>query len=415
MPPTRRTGLSALTGIALGFAILLFGNQGGRAAELEVPPAASAQAILGDRVEGPNYYVEEAVRSDGYLEVFVLVTDYGRFTVQGRALLDRRLGELRAIEAIGKISKSKAFGNALAESATAPVRLAADTVKNPVKTVKQTLSGVGAFFDRTASGLKNIGSDPDSIVDSALGVSAAKRQIAYELGVDPHTDFKPLARRLEQLAQAVAAGGLLPQAAFSAVGGLGGVAGTVLSSTNTVAGVRALVRDKTPAQLQDINRARLKEMGVSKAVAGRFLDNALYTPADKTALVAALHSLKGVKSRGLFIDRAAQTKRRDLAYFQVRRAELIADYQRSTGRIAGFVMLGGIPFNQLQDGRILAIMPFDKVALTESVNGIFTVVTDDMRRLKQGLKAELRVTGGVTNKARRRLAQLGWTVVPGDR
>jgi hypothetical protein len=388
------------------YLVLLLATQTGRAADFETPPTVSASAILGDKVGGPNYYVDDIVRSDGFLQVFTIVTDYGRFSVQGRALLDRRLGELRAIVAIERISKSKAFANALATSAIAPVRLAVETVKSPVKTVKQTLSGVASFFDRAASGLRNVGSDPDSFVESALGVSAAKRQIANELGVDPYTDFKPLATRLDELARAIAAGGLLPKAAFTAVGG---AAGTALSSTSTAEGVRVLVRDKTPAQLQDLNRARLKEMGVGKAAAGRFLNNALYTPADKVALVAALHSLKGVQNRGLYIDRAAQAKRRDLAFFLVWRAEHIVQYQRSTGAIARFVSLGGIQLNQLKDGRILAVMPFDQLALTEEVSRTFNTVTEDMRRLESPA-GELRITGQVTKKARQRLGELGWTV-----
>jgi hypothetical protein len=389
------------------YLVLLLATQTCRAADFETPPVVSARAVLGDKIGGPNYYVDDAVRSDGFVEVFTLVTDYGRFTVSGRALLVRRLGELRAIMAIEKISKSKVFANALATSAIAPVRLAVETVKSPVKTVKQTLSGVEAFFDRAGSGLRNIGSDPDSFVESALGVSSAKRQIAHELGVDPYTDFKPLATRLDELAAATAAGGLLPKAAFTAIGG---VAGTALSSTSTAEGVRVLVRDETPAQLQDLNRARLKEMGVGKAAADRFLKNALYTPTDKVALVAALHSLKGVKNRGLYIERAAQAKRRDAALFLVSRAELIAQYQRSTEGIVRFVSLGGIPLNQLKDGRIMAVMPFDRLVLTESVSRTFNTVTEDMRRLESRPAGELRITGLVTKKARRRLRELGWTV-----
>ena len=171
-----------------------------------------------------------------------------------------------------------------------------------------------------------------------------------------------------------------------------------------------LVRDETPAQLQDLNRARLKEMGVGKAATDRFLKNELYTPTDKVALVAALYSLKGVKNRGLYIERAAQAKRRDAALFLVRRAELIAQHQRSTEGIVRFVSLGGIPLNQLKDGRIVVVMPFDRLVLTEAVSRTFNTVTEDMRKLESRPTGELRITGLVTKKARQRLGKLGWTV-----
>jgi hypothetical protein len=171
-----------------------------------------------------------------------------------------------------------------------------------------------------------------------------------------------------------------------------------------------LVRDETPAQLEDINRARLEKMGVGKAAAGRFLKSAFYTPTDKVALVAALYSLKGVENCGLYVERAAQAQRRDSALFLVRRAELIAQYQQSTGGIVRFVSLGGMPLNQLTDGRIMAVMPFDRLALTEEVSQTFDTATEDMRRLERRPAGELRITGLVTKKARQRLAKLGWTV-----
>jgi len=393
---------------AAAYLLLLLATHTGQAAEFETLPTVSARAILGDKVGGPNYHVDEAVQSDGYVEIFTLVTKYGRFTIQGRALLVRRLDELGAIVAIERMSKSKAFVKALATSAIAPARLAVETVKNPVKTVKQTVSGVGAFFDRLGSGLRNAGSDDsDGLIEGALGASSAKRQIANELGVDPYTDFKPLATRLDQLAAAMAAGGLLPQAAFTAIGG---PAGTALSSTSSVEGVRALVLDQTPGQLRDLNRARLTEMGVGKGAASRFLNNALYTPTDKVALVAALRSLKGVENCSLYIDRAAQAKRRDAALFLVKRAELIAQYQRSTGGIVRFISLGDMPLNQLKDGRILAVMPFDRLVLTEEVSRTFVTATEDMRKLERRPAGELRITGQVTKKARQKLRELGWTV-----
>ena len=50
-------------------------------------------------------------------------------------------------------------------------------------------------------------------------MSSAKRQLAAELGIDPYTDFKPLADKLDETATTMALGGLAPKAVFTAIGG----------------------------------------------------------------------------------------------------------------------------------------------------------------------------------------------------
>ena len=61
-----------------------FGTAGAFAAQIEDPPSGSASAILGGQVRGSNYQIDNAVRSDGFLQIFELNTTYGRYQVQGR-------------------------------------------------------------------------------------------------------------------------------------------------------------------------------------------------------------------------------------------------------------------------------------------------------------------------------------------
>ena len=369
-------------------------------ASSENPPNTTPRSALGKLATGPNYTIGNPVRSDGFLRIFTVNSRYGRFTISGQQRLIARLRELAALSVLEQKSKSEAFGKALGRAATSPVRLAGDVVKNPIGAVGKTISGVGNLFGRIASGVTNPGADPDSLPASLIGVSGAKRKLAYNLNVDPYTTFRPLAKALDDMATATALGGLAVTVGYAAVPG---TAGLLLSRTTTANNVKNLVRDKTPAQLQDINRTRLTRMGVDGGTTRRFLGHKLYTPTDKTAIVAALNVMGGVKNRRIFIARTLNANSRDLAFFLRRRAELLSQYHRQTGNLASFVLVRGFPLNQLRDGRVLALVPLDELSWSKNAAGAFTTITEELRRLKASRGVELRITGRATPMARKML------------
>jgi hypothetical protein len=281
-------------------------------------------------------------------------------------------------------------------------------LKNPFGTVEQTVSGVSDAFGKIGSGLSNPGADPDGLAASAIGVSSAKRQLAAELDVDPYTDFKPLADKLNDVATTIALGGLGPKAAFSLIGG--GV-GMAISYSSTAEDVRNLVRDKTPSQLFEHNAQLLRAMGVSDRTAAAFLDNDFYTLTDQTRIVTALHALGKVANRSVFIERAAGVHARDLAFFLVRRSEMIADYQRASGgQIVGFVSAGGFPVNIRADGRALMIAPIDLLAWSATPLQALAAISSALRSEGRGEAVELHISGTVTPRAQSALQSMGWTV-----
>ena len=399
----------AIRALQLCFVLfLLLAFTGVAATAFENPPSTTPSASLGKLATGPNYTIENPVRSDGFLRIFTVNSKYGRFTINGRERLISRLRELAALSVLEQKSKSKAFTNALTRAATSPVRLAGDVIKNPIGAVGDTISGVGSLFGRIASGVTNPGADPDSVAASLVGVSSAKRKLAFDLNVDPYTSFKPLEKALEDMATATALGGLAVSIGYAAVPG---TAGLLLSRSTTTNNVKNLVRDKTPAQLQDINRERLIRMGVDGGTTRQFLSHKLYTPTDKTAIIAALHGMGGVKNRPVYFARAVNANSRDLAYFLRRRAEMLARFQSSTGALASFVLVRGLPLNQLRNGRILVLVPLDELAWTKQAGGAFTAITDELKRSKVTGGVELRITGRATPMARSMLESMGWTVV----
>jgi hypothetical protein len=405
-----RFGGPAAHGLRIGLfvAFAIFSSDCLMAAELENASAQPAKAVLGAAASGVNYRVRNPVTTDGFLRVYTLETTYGTFTVYGDAMLQQRRRELAALAALDKESRTKAFGNAVVKAGAAPIELAGDLITKPGATVKRTLSGIGEVFDRATSGLANVGNGgPDSAVKSALGVSAAKRKIASDLGVDPYTDFAPLARQLDEFAKASVLGGLVVKVGISFIPG---AAGTAVSTASTAHGLGALVRDKTPAQLLEINRARLGKLGVPRGVADKFLANNLYTPADQTVIAGALQQLRGVKDLDIYVDRLAQADRRDIAVFLRTRTAMMAAYQERTGAIARVVSVRGIPLTAQHDGSVMFLGPLDLVSWNALVSKTFDVVTPAIR--KTGAKGELifSISGKATPLSQRKLKQLGWSV-----
>ena len=378
------------------------------AVEIEEPSTASAAAVLSTELRGPNYEIENTVRSDGFLYIFSLNTTYGRYQLEGRDMLKIRLRELGALAALEKMNKSQVYLDAAQKAAMKPVNLAAGLVTNPVGTVEKSMSGVGALFSRIGSSAANMGHGRDSVADSTLGVSSAKRQIALKLGVDPYTDFKPLADALEDMAQVTALGDLTVSGAFMAIPGGAGMA---MSYSKTGQEVEQIVLDKTPSELRDANRAKLIAMGVPGPAINAFLDNAFYTPMDQTIVVSALVKMNGVANRGVFVTRASQARNHDLAVFIRHRAEMLADYHRRVEPFADFFEVRGLPLNRTRTGKVVAIAPFDHLVWTKQVSDLVAVIDQDVKQRKLGTNIELRIAGTATTSANEGLRERGWNVV----
>ena len=383
------------------------------AQQVENPPSFNAAQIPGVKRAGENYTIRNPVRSDGVLRVYVLATPYGDYTVNGDEMLRMRINELKALAALEKVSNSESFAKALADAGLSPLKFTGQLIVNPAKTVGDTLAGVGGFFGRMNSGLNNVGKTPDDGLSDLLGVTDQRRHLAAAYGVDPYTDFPPLANKLEQLAQAAATGGLVVTGAMFAIPG--GIAALVVSNLSTAnmlngIGVQEVARDYTAAQILDLNRNALDKMGVEPGLRDKLLANRNYTPIDMAATVAALESMPAVQNRDAFVARAADANGRAIAYFMRRQAELLADDYRKHGGYVRFVSLASYPFVFTRDGKVMALLPIDALSWTRTTSAGFAQVTAQRKRAAPKSRGELRIAGTATKLAKRELAREGWTV-----
>ena len=376
-------------------------------AALELPKPAPVEKFLGDAAIGANYKVRPTVRSDGVMRIFDVDTSYGEFSFNGVEFTKLRLHELDAAAAIEKMSKSDAFGNALGRAVFGPIKFGASLITKPADTVERSLNGISNMFDRVGAGLANNSADRDPLLENLLGVSDTQRELAVELDVDPYTDFPPLAQRLKEMAGAMAAGGLPVKAGLALVPGGVGIA---VSSVATVNSAKDSLRDKTAAQVIAEVRSILLSLDVPAETTTRLVENRNFTPADLLIMARALKQL-GAENTTAFVEHAANAGSRDTAFYQRRRAQILAARSTELGGIASFVTIAGQPINVTRSGRIVAAFTFDDIAWTEVQQRTFSAASVEIHRRNPGAAPVLATTGAVTPMAARAIGKLGWKIV----
>jgi hypothetical protein len=277
------------------------------------------------------------------------------------------------------------------------------------------------FLGRAKQSVQNVGKgeggdigDGNRMKD-AIGYSDKKRKIALEMGIDPYTTNTVLQKQLDDLALASWAGGF----SFSVAAlPISGVAGAALTVTNVNSTVEDLLHEKSPSELEQINRSTFRAMGASASDIDRILNGGAFTPTQTTTFAVHLKALKGVANRGAFVKAAAEKSTTEAdAIFCVYTAALMDQINQKTP-IARIVMLGDFPICVAKDGTIIVALQWDYAAWTSGAASF----TDDVQKLagKSGQKNAhvfVALSGDVSPRLREELEKRGMTVqdrlVPG--
>jgi hypothetical protein len=367
----------------------------------------ASEVLPRELLSGPNYTVKETVRNDGFINIYEIESQYGPLRVESTALLLKRINELRALSKIEELKGTNVYLDAAKAAAMAPVKTAEGLVTDPVGTATGIVSGIGSFFGKVSDAVTSSDPAKDKPVNAIAGQSAFKREYAYQFRIDPYTTFEPLQKALNDLAWTAAVGGLTVKAAFMAIPG---GAGAVVGYSGTADSMRNLVRDKTPAELEKINRESLRSMGVDEGLANLFLSGTSYSPQEKTFLVGALASMTGVSDRSIFVRLATMDCEEAVALFMRVRAQMMAQYFEKTRSVVRFVSAGGVPLLLTNIGVIVGAFPLDHVAWTERFAQRAVAVSSAIEKIPGINGKELWITGTVDLLARRALEDAGWKV-----
>lgn len=368
----------------------------------------ASEVLPQNLLKGPNYKITEAVINDGLVNTYLLETKYGTLTVESTALLMIRINELRAIERMEQLEKSDVYQDALKKAAVAPLKTAEGLVTAPVETTSAVVSGISRWFGDVGRSITSDDPHQASVLQTASGRASTKREFAYEFGVNPYSSYQPLQKALDDVAKTAGLGGLTVKVAFAAIPG--GV-GAVISTSGSAEGMKALVRDNSPAELEKINAGKLKEMGIPEALTKVFLKNPNYDPQEKTALVGELATMSKAKDRSAFITTASLANQETVAIFMRLRAQLMALYNAKKGSVERFVEANGVPLLRTSQGTVVGIFPFDYVAWTPLFDMKEMAVSEAIKKMPGVKGKELWIGGMVNPEARKALEDRGWVVV----
>jgi hypothetical protein len=370
-----------------------------QAGEYEPPPVFSAsQAVPPNLPRSPDYRIGDRVTVDNFQYVYKVDTKWGPFTIKGSDLLRVRAREIAATAKLEEVNGAETAVESAGKTALRPLNTAKDLVTAPGKTLGDTFRGVGHIFGSANASMNATDPHGDSMIASVTGGATARRKLAFDLGVDPHTSFPPLGDELKRVATASAVGETSANVGLSFVAG---PAGFAISAGGTSSQVREALRDKTPAELEADGRPILASMGVSAATVDAFYANPNLSPTDKAIIVEALASLHGAGGREIFVAGAARAQSIEMGFFYRRQAELIAAFNRKVSPVRSFVRLGAAPMLETGKGTV-SVLPVDYLFWSPPLEGLVAGAGG----------GEIWITGRASEMATAKLASLGWKLVP---
>jgi hypothetical protein len=386
----------------------------------ELPELKASEILKPEFLQGPHFVVREPVPTSAGMNQFTIDSDFGVFEADGNEMLLQRLKEIDAIARLQDVSRTDEFKKSLVAAAKSPLNSAKAIARDPAQAISNVPKGVMKFLGRAKQSVENVakgGNDQagdGSRLKDAIGYSDKKRKIALEMGVDPYTTNTVLQKQLDDVAWASWAGGFSFTVATLPISG---AAKAALTVTNVNSTVTDLLREKTPSELEAINRSAFRAMGASSSDIEQILHGGAFTPTQATTFAIHLKALKGVANRGAFVKAAAQRSTTEAdALFCVYTAALMYQINQKTP-IAKIVMLGDFPICVAKDGTIIVALQWDYAAWTASAASF----TADVQKLagKSGQSAHISVnlSGQVSPLLREQLQNLGITVqdrlVPG--
>ena len=379
----------------------------GRDSDYENPPVLKASKYLPPKLFKSKYHtVDEKIDTFGFTNRYRIHTEFFIADIQGDDTLRKRVQEAYALAAMEKIKKSSAFGKAAKNAAKAPFSFAKNLVTSPVETVASVPKGLWRYITRVGEMVQGSREEvEDNVGEELLGFSAAKRKLAYQLGVDVYSTNQALQSELNSVAWVAFSGGFVVNLAMTPV--------RVLSLTKTSHRMSKVLRDYSPEDLRKINRKKLQKIVPKKVLIKKFLKHPYYSPRHETVLVDALYTMKGTRSIDKFIYRANTAESLEDAYLFQRIAELLSEYHGNVSPIKKIVIgpTRGLPMAVTKDNKLIMALLVDYGVWSRQAADWIRELAKANHRVDPNRKIELWITGTLSVLAKGEIESLGISVV----
>jgi hypothetical protein len=309
---------------------------------------------------GPHHRVLDEVRSDGFMRIYRIDSDFGEFEAYGDAMLETRVAEVLALANLGELSAGAEFARALRQTLESPFVAAWNLVSSPVESIRGIpLGALETLRDTAALTRGERGELEDSALAEFLGFEERKRDVAFRLGVDPYSSNRPLQRALNRFAWVSFVGGLPSR--FVPFRKLPGAEGEPDFAPERA---EEFLRDFSPEDLRRLNRIELAVMGVPEATAQAFIAHPWYSPRQQSLLIAHLAVLDLVGNRAVFIETASRAESELDALLYARTAALIRTYHDNVQSLERLAPLRNQVVGVTPDGRMIAALALDYAVWT---------------------------------------------------
>jgi hypothetical protein len=231
-----------------------------------------------------------------------------------------------------------------------------------------------------------------------LGVNGAARQWAAKVGADPYTTNPILKKALVDIGRVDAAGGIAAKIAVPIP--------MVVSGT---ASVGNLVWAKDPEEVLKINEQNLKAIGASGDTIKALYLSKGFTLTLYTRFVSSLHEVN-VPGCADYASTAGEADTEREAMFFVEGADMLARFHKQTP-VAAILPDSRALVAKTKDGRGVALIPVDWVRWTESYEKSLAEVEKRAKGELGVSRLEMRLTGTMSDVAKKEMAARGWTVV----
>ena len=393
-------------------------NSGG----FEEPPTLKASEILQPAVlAGPSHRVREDVPTYAGENWYVIDSDAGTFEAAGNVMLQNRIAEIYAILQLRQVSKGKVYGEAVKAAAKSPFVMAKNLIERPVDTISAVPKGVFKLVKRTGRVIQNAAdgrqkSDyEDNNAAAVLGVSKAKRELAFNYGVNPYSSNSLLQKEMNSVGWASFAG----QASVAVLtAGIGGGVAATFKVSGVLSRNAVRLRDTAPADLLAQNKASLIRMGANDATAERILSNPALSPAHQTNIISALEDLQGVAGRVDYaLYAAASAENETDANFVEQTAFLISRLHAESIKLKAVTIRDGLPVCVGQNGTLVVALHWDYASWTPRAADFLASVQEMAAADEGGKKLAVMITGQMSPLLRRQLearkVQVFDRVIPG--
>ena len=387
----------------------------------EAVDLSAADILPVELLSGEHHRVVGTVRNDGYLNYYVIQSDYGEFPAASTAMLRMRLREIGALAQLDELSHSEVFIEAAADAGINQLEAVEQLVTHPIATIKGIPSGIGRMFKRYSRQSEDAVADAKEymakqkedeettesddldytreavkLTERYFGVSDAERNWAKRLGTDPYTSNEVLVKAIKNVAWADRLGRMALRAAGGTIPGIG-----------YVKAVNEAVWGEDPYELRDRNRALLAATGADDATIDAYLKSPWMSPTQQTLLTAAIGELDGVEGRDGILKQALNPVSEAEVGYYVRSVALLAWHHRNRRPFDALSTELAIPGGIARDGTVVLMFPSDHVYWTQAMAEAAEVYRG-LDTNASGHALELWILGTVSNRARRELESLGY-------